>query len=141
MSEIQYYSADIDFKPPNPTKTRKWIRLVVKKEKAVVEGVSFIFCSDEYLLQINQDFLNHTTYTDIITFPEGDSKSIRGEIYISVPRVTENAAKFEVVFETELRRVMIHGILHLLGYLDKSKDQKLEMRRKEDACLSLYSKM
>jgi len=101
--------------------------------------LSYIFCSDKYLLSINQKYLNHNTFTDIVTFDLAESAEIDGEIYISVGRVKENAVKYEVDFEEELRRVIIHGLLHLIGYKDKTASQKVQMRKKEQACLSLYS--
>lgn len=102
--------------------------------------INIIFCSDEYLLDLNRNFLKHDTLTDIITFPfmENDD-NISGDIYISIPRVKENAENFGQDFEAELQRVMVHGILHLLGYKDKSKIAKAEMTAKEDLYLDLAS--
>lgn len=115
-----------------------WIKRVVEKEGATIEEINFIFCSDSYLLTLNQGFLKHNTLTDIITFDNsGPDAFISGEIYISIERVRENAAKFQVQFEDELNRVMIHGVLHLLGYKDKKPAEKALMRKKEEACLSL----
>lgn len=99
--------------------------------------LNYIFCSDDYLLAINNQFLNHDTYTDIITFGLGETGDIEGEIYISVPRVRENARTAGLAFHDELDRVIIHGVLHLLGYSDKTPRRKALMRKKEDACLSL----
>jgi len=101
--------------------------------------LSYIFCSDKYLLSINQKYLNHNTLTDIVTFDLAEDAEIEGEIYISVERVKENAVKYAVDFEEELHRVIIHGLLHLIGYKDKTASQKAQMRKKEQACLSLYS--
>lgn len=103
-----------------------------------VGSINFIFCSDKYLLQLNQKYLNHNTYTDIITFDNSDSQhEISGDLYISVERVRENSKQFSGSFVIELQRVMIHGILHLLGYNDKSSKDKETMRNKEDYYLSL----
>lgn len=139
MPSIQFFSEDIPFKPPYPRKTKSWIKQTIAKEKKTPGDLNFIFCSDDYLLQINIDYLNHQTYTDIITFDNSeDPKFIEGDIFISIDRVRENALKFNRPFEEELRRVIIHGVLHLIGYSDKSNEQKIVMRRKEDAYLSLY---
>ncbi|MBK8289854.1 MAG: rRNA maturation RNase YbeY [Flammeovirgaceae bacterium] len=139
MSSVRYFSEGISFKVPNPRKTSSWIKSVIQVNKAKLKEVSFIFCSDSYLLQMNQSFLNHNTLTDIITFDHSKSRNaLEGEIYISVERVLENAEKFEVSFEQEIKRVMIHGILHLLGFKDKKVKEKAQMRKKEEACLSLF---
>ena len=101
-------------------------------------SLNYIFCTDEYLREINIQFLKHKTYTDIITFNYNPSKTeIEGEIYISIDRVRENADTYKTDFLTELNRVMIHGVLHLLGYNDKNKSEKRAMREKEDSYLSL----
>jgi probable rRNA maturation factor len=135
---IRYFSQDLDFNLKHPRKTTKWISESVKKEKFSVKDISYIFCSDEFLLKLNKDFLNHNTLTDIITFDYSVSKSaLEGEIYISIERVEENAVKFKKSFEEELHRVIIHGALHLIGYKDKKSADKSLMRKKEDAYLSL----
>ncbi len=115
-----------------------WIKEVARREKKTIKEINYIFCSDEYLLQLNQGFLNHKTLTDIITFDNSEGKNgLEGEIYISIERVQENAIKFNTEFEDELHRVMIHGVLHLIGYKDKKPSEKALMRKKEEACLSL----
>ena len=103
-----------------------------------VGNINYLFCDDEYLLGINQRYLNHDTYTDIITFDYVAGNLISGDIMISVDRVGENAAKFGVPFEQELRRVVVHGVLHLLGQGDKSDEESREMRRLEEEALSLF---
>lgn len=100
-------------------------------------SVNYIFCSDDYLREINIQYLKHKTYTDIVTFNYGTTDQIEGDIFISVDRVKENAQKFNTELETELHRVIIHGVLHLIGYSDKSKTEKALMREKEDTYLSL----
>lgn len=116
----------------------KWLKNVISSEKFTLGEVGYVFCDDEFLLRINQHFLQHDTYTDIITFPTSeDDRIISGEIYISVERVRENAAKQSLGFEKELHRVIVHGILHLMGYKDKEPEEKLVMRQKEDHYLSL----
>lgn len=138
MPSIHFFSQGIRFNLKNPRKVTSWIKRVVQSEKASVKEIHYIFCSDSFLLSLNQGFLKHNTLTDIITFDNSDeSDGIDGEIYISIERVKENAIKYEVPFEDELSRVMIHGILHLLGYKDKKPAEKALMRKKEEACLSL----
>ena len=139
MPLINYFSHKTRYKIKKPRKVTSWIKHVVEKEGATIQEINFIFCSDSYLLTLNQGYLKHNTFTDIITFDnssESDS-SITGEIYISIDRVNENAEKYRVQFEDELDRVMIHGVLHLLGYKDKKPSEKALMRKKEEACLSL----
>lgn len=139
MAGIHFFSEDIEFAPKTPRKLKSWVITCAAKEKASVNEVNYIFCSDEYLLRLNKEYLSHNTYTDIITFDNSQSKGeIEGDIFISIDRVKENAEKFNVSFETELHRVMIHGVLHLIGYKDKSPADKSKMRKKEDACLSLW---
>lgn len=137
MAAILFFSEKIRYKLPNPAKTKTWVKSVIKKEGGTLQGVNYIFCTDEYLLEINTQFLHHKTFTDIITFNYGSTREIEGDIYISIERVKENAKKFNTPFQQELHRVIIHGILHLLGYKDKSKTEKALMREKEDAYLSL----
>lgn len=139
MASINFFSQSIPFKVPSPRKTASWIKAAIKKEKHALKELNFIFCSDEELYQINLEYLKHKTFTDIITFDNSDDKRvIEGDIYISVDRVKDNAAKYGIDFPIELRRVIIHGVLHLIGYKDKSITHQKEMRRKEDGYLSLY---
>jgi len=115
-----------------------WIINIIKSEKAVLGNLSYIFCSDNYLLKLNQKYLKHNSFTDIITFDYSEQKIISGEIYISIDRVRDNAVKFKEDFNRELLRVMAHGILHLLGYKDKSKNEKEEMSTKEDEKIYMF---
>ncbi len=119
---------------------KAFIPQLFKKEEKAFESLSYIFCADDYLLQVNNNFLQHDFYTDIITFDLSLSKSSPtiGEIYISVDRVKENAITHQTPFELELHRVIFHGALHLCGYKDKNKKDSLLMRDKEDDCLSMY---
>lgn len=138
MSAIEFFAEDITFDLADREKTRQWILQVVEREQHQLIHLNYIFCSDAYLLEINQAYLQHDTLTDIITFDHSDEKGeIEGDIFISVERVQENASKLGLIFEDELHRVMIHGVLHLLGYDDKQTSQKTQMRKKEDAYLSL----
>ena len=114
------------------TKLKKFIELVFKKEGKRLLSINYIFCTDKALLEINKQFLKHDLYTDIITFDLSESDEITAEIYISVDRVRDNAKRLNVSFKSELHRVIFHGALHLCGYGDKTKAQKVEMRSKED---------
>ncbi len=140
MAGINYFSQKPRFKLQNPKKSTSWIKKTIKKEDASLISLNYIFCTDEYLREINVQFLKHKTFTDIITFNYNPSETqIEGEIYISVDRVRENAETYKTDFPTELNRVMIHGVLHLLGYNDKTKSEKQTMREKEDSYLSLLT--
>ena len=138
MGSITFFSEGIDFKIPRPLATKSWIQRVIRKENQKLSSLSYIFCSDEFLSKLNQDYLNHSTLTDIITFNYSvEKESIEGEIYISISRVRENSSLYKVEFDEELHRVIIHGVLHLLGYGDKKPSERALMRKKEEACLSL----
>ena len=115
-----------------------WLLDVIDKEEKAIKEISFNFCNDKELLKVNQEFLSHNNLTDIITFDYSDSSGIIGEILISTERVKDNALDFDQPFDVELRRVMVHGILHLCGYKDKSDDEKILMTKKEDFYLSRY---
>lgn len=135
---ITFSNEGIKFNLKNKTLLKKWIASTIEKKKRKTGEISFVLCSDEYLLTINKQYLNHDTYTDIITFDYSKDSlqlPVSGDIFISVDRVEENAKKFSKTFEDELHRVMIHGTLHLLGYKDKTKTHKEEMTKAEDACL------
>lgn len=130
---IHFFSEEIAFNLKSKTAIRRWINQTVQNEKYQLQELNFIFCSDNYLLKINREYLNHDTYTDIITFDHSESEeNIAGDIFISINRVKENAKTFGVAFHDELHRVLIHGTLHLLGYIDKSKKYKALMTEKED---------
>lgn len=138
MSSIQFFSEDITFTPTQPEELKSWITAIIHQEGHVAGEINYVFCSDEYLLQVNTTYLKHDTYTDIITFDQSEkADEISGDIYVSIERVRENAQHFDVSEKDELHRVMIHGILHLIGYSDKSEEDKKAMRKKEEACLSL----
>jgi probable rRNA maturation factor len=139
MSSIAFFYEDTDFRLTTSPRTRAWIRKVIKAENQRLGQVNYIFCSDEFLLGINRQYLRHNTLTDIVTFDNSEQTGlIEGDIFISVDRVTENAVKFKVTFQEELHRVIVHGVLHLMGYQDKSPSKKTEMRKKEDSYLSLH---
>lgn len=142
--KITFDTEDVKFALKNKTQLKRWIISTIEKKKRKAGEIVFVFCSDEHLLNINNEYLNHDTYTDIITFDYSKDNHllpISGDIFISVDRVKENAKKFSKSFEEELHRVIIHGVLHLLGYTDKTKKAKAEMTKEEDACLEAFSKM
>ena len=137
---IHFFCEDVDLHFTSIRKTKSWLKSVVHSEGKGLKELNYIFCSDTFLATINLQYLNHNTLTDIITFDTSeDDGSIEGAIYISLDRVRENAEEFNATFDKELKRVMVHGILHLLGYSDKTSQQKKIMRKKEDAYLSLGS--
>jgi len=136
---LKFFSEEIDFKLPFPQKTSKWIKTISESEGYDLGDLNYIFCSDEYLLEINKQYLDHDYYTDIITFDNSEEEGrIEGDIYISVDRVKENAVDFGTDSDTEMRRVLIHGLLHLMSYTDTSEELKIQMRAKEDECLQLF---
>jgi probable rRNA maturation factor len=135
---IQFCTEDITFSLKDKLKHKAWLNEVAKQEGKKILELSYVFCSDDYLLQINQAYLNHDTLTDIVTFDNSeDPKKIEGDIFISIDRVKENGEKLGTS-ETELERVMVHGLLHLLGYKDKKKEEKALMTEKEDFYIKQY---
>jgi probable rRNA maturation factor len=136
MPAIQFFEEDISYKLKNKTLVRQWIKDTIIAEGFKLKELTYVFCSDAYLLPMNQQYLDHDTYTDIITFDNSEIEGdIVGDIFISVERVRENAAKFNIAETDELHRVIIHGALHLLGYTDKTVVTKKKMTQKEDEYL------
>jgi probable rRNA maturation factor len=135
---ISFSTDNISFNLKNKAALKSWIKSIAQKEKKETGNLNYTFTSDEGLLKINVQYLNHNTYTDIITFDYSEGKIISGDIFISIDRIRENAEKFEVSFEEELHRVMIHGVLHLCGYKDKTKTDSDLMRKKENAALRVF---
>lgn len=129
---IEFFFEDVDFELPEKERLSEWLQSAAAAEGKPVFEVNYIFCSDEYLRGINVEYLDHDYYTDIITFDYSDGALMRGEMYISSERVTENAREHGVSFAHELCRVMVHGILHIAGYGDKTPEQETIMRQKED---------
>jgi rRNA maturation RNase YbeY len=130
---IHLFEEDINIKIKNKLAIKNLLKSTVELEKKKLGELNYIFCSDEYLLEMNVSYLNHDTLTDIITFDNSETEGlIVGDIFISIDRVQENATTFEVEFTDELHRVMVHGALHLLGYKDKKKAEKEKMREKEN---------
>ncbi|MEM7106247.1 MAG: rRNA maturation RNase YbeY [Bacteroidota bacterium] len=128
---IQFHSQEIVFSLPDEEQVVSWLKSVIDEEGQILTHLNFIFCSDDYLLKVNQEYLNHDYYTDVITFPLSEDE-IEGDIFISVDRVRENAIKIGVSEKNELFRVMVHGVLHLLGFGDKSEEEKVQMTNIEN---------
>jgi probable rRNA maturation factor len=134
---VFFFEEDTAFKPKNKAKLREWLKATVIAEGYTLSELNYIFCSDTYLLAMNQQYLDHDTYTDVITFDNSElADVIVGDIFISIDRIRENAAQFSGNETDELHRVMIHGALHLLGYKDKSKADKSLMTEKENFYLA-----
>jgi rRNA maturation RNase YbeY len=129
------YNYETDFNLEDENHLENWIEKVVSDKDFELGEVNYIFCDDEYLLKLNVEFLQHDTLTDIISFDNSLGKLINGDIFISIERVQENAKEYNVTFEEELHRVMIHGILHYMGLKDKSADEKMMMRKEENKAL------
>jgi probable rRNA maturation factor len=135
MDKIIFNVEDIDFQLVREETISNWIESMVEKEGKKLGALSYIFCSDDYLHKLNVEYLNHDTLTDVITFPY-NSNPVEGDIFISIDRVKDNAKDLNIPFETELHRVMIHGVLHLCGYMDETDEEEAIIRQKEDMCLS-----
>lgn len=136
-TEINFVSLIPGFTLKNKSAIKKWIVSAIKKEKQKPGELAIVFCSDNYLLETNRKYLNHNYLTDIITFQNNESQSVSGDLLISIDRVKENAEKLKLKFSDELHRVIIHGVLHLCGYKDKSPAHKKQMTKKEDYYLNL----
>ena len=133
------FSSQNDFVLEQSERVEDWLKAAAVKESYGIDSLGYVFCSDDFLLEINQQFLDHDTLTDIVTFDYTEGTILNGEIYISTDRVADNAKDFNVDFDTELRRVIIHGLLHMCGYGDKTDDEKSNMRKKEDEYLALWA--
>jgi len=134
---ISYYSENIEFNFRQKAKTSKWLRLVAESEIRRVADINVIFCSDNYILEMNQKYLQHDYFTDIITFDYCEGDKLSGDLFISVDSVRENAVTYGEEFSRELSRVIVHGVLHLIGYDDHTEEEQKTMRQKEDYYLSL----
>lgn len=137
---ILFNTEELDFSLTNEQLIKDWVAQTIIAEDNILGEVSYIFCSDEYLHKINMEYLQHDTYTDIITFDYSELNVISSDIFISIDRVKENALTYKKTFEEELNRVLIHGVLHLLGYKDKTDEEAKLMRAKEDFYLNLLLK-
>lgn len=132
------YNYLTDFKLPTEKPFDSWLKMVCESEGFTIAELNYIFCDDAYLLKINQDYLQHDYLTDIITFDYVLGKRLSGDLYLSIDRIKENAQEFGVTFENELKRVMAHGVLHLMGYTDKTAVETAEMRNKEEEKIKLF---
>ncbi len=138
-SGILFFSEDTEFILEDQTAVRHWIEQVVQKEGQKLQLINYVFCSDDYLHELNVEYLDHDTLTDVITFQYSPLPIIEGDVFISIDRVKENAKLYSTSFKQELHRVMIHGALHLCGYGDKSPEEKKRMTEKENDALGLLS--
>ena len=136
---IHFFSEDVPFELPEKLRRKRWLKSIATEAGYQVQELNYVFCSDEYLYQMNRDYLKHDTYTDIITFDNSEKKDdIEGDIFVSIDRVRENAKTHTQELETEMNRVLAHGLLHLMGYKDKTQEEAALMRLKEEEALGLY---
>jgi rRNA maturation RNase YbeY len=135
---IVFFSEDVDFQLDNEHRNAAWLLAVIEQEGKSLRLLNFIFCSDEYLHRLNVEYLDHDTLTDVITFPYAAPPIVEGDIFISIERVRENARDFNTSFEEELRRVMVHGVLHLCGYGDETDEEEQAIRQKENEALLVF---
>ena len=136
---IYFFSEEINFELKEKLNRKRWLKNIAIKAGFKIKELNYVFCSDEYLYQINLEYLNHETYTDIITFDNSEKEfDLSGDIFISIDRVNENAKTHNQEIETELSRVLAHGLLHLMGYKDKTKEESTLMRQKEEESINLY---
>lgn len=136
---INFFSESIAFKPKQSLKLKAWIKSVVAEEGYQIGTLNYVFCDDEYILKTNRQYLDHDYYTDIITFDYTERKRIAGDLVVSLDTVKSNAEKLGVEFNVELARVIVHGVLHLCGYKDKSNEEERMMRTKEDHYLFTFN--
>lgn len=132
------FNYETDFKLSDETAISDWLSKVILSESKKEGDINYIFCDDEYLHKINLQYLNHDTLTDIISFDDCVGNLLNGDIFISVERVADNAKDFDVTFDDELKRVLVHGILHFAGYKDKSEEDELKMRQKEEEKIAMF---
>jgi rRNA maturation RNase YbeY len=136
---IHFFSEDVPFELPEKLRRKRWLKNLAKTAGYQIKELNYVFCSDEYLFQMNVDYLNHDTYTDIITFDNSEKEhDLEGDIFISIDRVRENAKTHGQEDEAEITRVLAHGLLHLIGYKDKTKKEASLMRKKEEEAIELY---
>jgi rRNA maturation RNase YbeY len=139
-SKVCFFFQGVNVGLAKRTQLKRYIQSIFKKEGKKLTSINYIFCTDKVLLGINRQFLAHDFYTDIITFDLSDSDSVQAEVYISIDRIKDNATQLGISFKSELHRVIFHGVLHLCGYKDKSKEQIHIIRGKEDFYLAEYFK-
>ena len=132
------FNYETDFELSDETAISDWLSQVIVSESKKEGDINYIFCDDEYLHKINVEYLDHDTLTDIISFDYSVGNELHGDIFVSVERVADNAKDFEVSFDEELKRVLVHGILHYAGYKDKSEEDELKMRQKEEEKIAMF---
>ncbi len=138
MKQINFFCEDVKLTIKNKTQIKNWIFQVIKQYNCRPQTINYIFCSDDYLREVNKQYLDHDYYTDIITFDQAETEGdVAGDLYISIDRIQDNANELAVSFEQELHRVLIHGVLHLIGYDDLTDEGETEMRQLEDQALAL----
>ena len=138
MSEIYFYNEECEFPAFfSEEKVTRWLQLVAADYSLELGTISFIFCNDDYILDVNRKYLNHDYYTDVITFDYREGKVLSGDVFISLDTVQSNALEFDATYENELHRVIVHSVLHLIGFKDKSDEDAKEMRQNENHCLEL----
>lgn len=136
---INFFNEDIDFKLKGKNNFKAWLKKVAEKEGFKINDLNYIFCSDQYLHKINLEYLEHDTYTDIITFDNSeDEKTIEGDIFVSIERITDNSIILKTPLEEEIKRVIVHGLLHLCGHDDHSLEDKEEMRHLESDYILIF---
>lgn len=132
------FNYELEFQLENEEQYSSWISNVISSENKKEGDINYIFCDDEYILEINKQYLDHDYYTDIISFDYSVGNELHGDIFVSIERVRENAIEFEVTFDEELKRVLAHGVLHYCGYKDKTEEEELIMRFKEDEKIKMF---
>lgn len=136
---IYFFSEEVEFSLRKKLNRKRWLKKIASNEGFFIKELNYVFCSDEYLYQMNRVYLKHETYTDIITFDNSEKENdIAGDIFISIDRVQENAKTLTQEVETEMNRVLVHGLLHLMGYKDKTQEEVALMRSKEEDSIKLY---
>lgn len=135
---IHFFTEEVEFQIKRKNEWKKWIQSVIRFHQFIPGDIQYVFCSDQYLLEVNKKYLNHDYFTDIITFPSDDYNKISGDLMISIDRVIDHAKERNISFMEELKRVMIHGVLHLIGFNDKTDLEEAEMRIKEDEAMRMF---
>jgi len=135
---ISFSTVDLKYILQNKLKIKNWVKYILEKESKWAGDITYVFCTDDYLLSMNEKYLKHDTLTDIITFDYSEKDNLSGDIFISIDRVKENAGSYKTTFNQELGRVMAHGVLHLAGYKDKTTEDKKVMKSKEDFYLASF---
>lgn len=140
MKQINFFCEDVTFVVKDKTKVKNWIYQIIKQHDSKPQTINYIFCSDEYLREVNKQYLEHDYYTDIITFDQAENEGeVAGDLYISIDRIKDNAEQIGISFEQELHRVLIHGVLHLIGYDDLTDETEAQMRELENKALALLA--